>query len=484
MSNDVPGAGDDPRGPGGDDEEPDRFGSDQPAGQGDQPGEGQPQNPFAGTPFEALGAGMAGAGGAGAGGAGQADLGALFGQLQQMFSWQGGPINWDLALDTARQTIRGAGDASLTEAERTAVGQAVELAEHWLDESTTLPPGASHPLAWNRAEWLDGTLPIWKKFIEPVAAHVVEAMGKSLPEQAQQAAGPLGGMLTQAGGAMFGAQIGQALGQLATEVFGATDIGLPLGPGGRAVLLPANVVAFGEGLGVREDDVRLYLALRECAHQRLFLHAPWLTARLVSTVEEYAAGMQVDMSRLESTMGELDLSHPEALQEALSGGLFEPEETPQQKVAVSRLETMLALIEGWVDDVVTEATIHRMPSAIALHEAIRRRRAVGGPAEQTFAALVGLELRPRRLRDAATVWSALRESGGSSARDGLWAHPDLLPSAEDLDDPEGFAARGSESTFDLGDLDELGDPGSQGDPGDPGNSGDPGSPGGPGSPAP
>ena len=79
-----------------------------------------------------------------------------------------------------------------------------------------------------------------------------------------------------------------------------------------------------------------------------------------------------------------------------------------------------------------------MPNAAKLQEAVRRRRAAGGPAEQTFATLVGLELRPRRLRDASTLWGSLRTRQGTEARDGVWMHPDLLPTAADLDDPLGF----------------------------------------------
>lgn len=99
----------------------------------------------------------------------------------------------------------------------------------------------------------------------------------------------------------------------------------------------------------------------------------------------------------------------------------------------------MALIEGWVDEVVSEATKERMPAAGPLAEAMRRRRAAGGPAEQTFASLVGLELRPRKLREATTLWAALRDRQGPDARDTVWSHPDLMPTAADLDDPLGFA---------------------------------------------
>jgi putative hydrolase len=138
-------------------------------------------------------------------------------------------------------------------------------------------------------------------------------------------------------------------------------------------------------------------------------------------------------------VGEIDPTNPESLQEALAGGLFQPEQTPEQQVALRRLETLLALVEGWVDSVVAAAAADRMPGADALRETSRRRRASGGPAEQTFATLVGLELRPRRLREAAALWWAVTEKHGVSGRDAVWSHPDLLPTADDLDDPLGFA---------------------------------------------
>jgi putative hydrolase len=257
---------------------------------------------------------------------------------------------------------------------------------------------------------------------------------------------------------MIGGQAGAAVGELASEVVGSTDIGLPLGPAGTAALLPAGVTAFGEGLGLDAGEVRLFLALREAAHHRLFARVPWLTAHLFGAVEAYARGMTVDMARLEEAIPQIDLSNPEALRDALAGGeLFRPENTEEQKAALTRLETALALVEGWVSTVVDAAAAQRLPHAGALAEAVRRRRATGGPAEHTFATLVGLELRPRRLREAAAIWRGLTDARGTGGRDGVWAHPDLLPTAEDLDDPEGFVRGRPE--LDITGL-EVGEPGS------------------------
>ena len=88
----------------------------------------------------------------------------------------------------------------------------------------------------------------------------------------------------------------------------------------------------------------------------------------------------------------------------------------------------------------TDAT-SRLPSADRIAEAVRRRRAVGGPAEQALGSLVGLELRPRRMREAAAMWRAVTDAVGVAGRDALWDYPDLMPTSEDIDDPASLVAR-------------------------------------------
>ncbi len=402
------------------------------------------ENPFKGTPFEQIFNAFGGAGGGLPGGfgatpgGGMPDFSALMSQMQAMMAPHEGSVNWSLAKDIARRTVAQEPDPTPTERQRSEVADALRLADHWLDSATELPSGVRTAAVWSRAEWVEETIGVWQRLVEPVAEHVVSAMGAALPTEAQAMAGPLMGLLGQAGGAMFGSQVGQALGGLAGEVLSASDIGLPLGPDGTAALVTTNVSAFAEGLDVSAEDVLLYLALREAAHQRLFAHVPWLRAHLLAAVEDYGRGTTIDTSKIESSMRDIDPTNPASIQEALEGGLFEPEKTPAQRAALTRLETALALVEGWVDEVVGQATETRMPEASKMQEAVRRRRAAGGPAESAFAALVGLELRPRRLRDASALWGSLRSRQGAEARDAVWSHPDLLPTSADLDDPLGF----------------------------------------------
>jgi putative hydrolase len=437
-------------------------------------------------------------GGSGPGGSGSGDpLGGLFGpggtgqfadalrQFADMLSYSGGPVNWDLAKNIARHTIAAGGDPSVLANERAAVTEAMRLADLWLNDVTAFPSGIHKIQAWSKAEWLEATFPVWSTLCEPIATKGVDAMGSMLdpsqlgglsggempeipglpPEMAGAmgglgglggALGGLAGMFRQIGGAMIGGQTGAAVGELAGEMVSSTDIGLPLGPAGTAALLPAGVTAFGSGLSVDLGEVRLFLALREAAHQRLFAHVPWLRQHLLGAVEAYASGITVDLGRLREAMPDIDINDPAALRDALQGeALFRPEDTPAQKLALARLETALALVEGWVATVVSAAADNRLTHAAALAEAIRRRRASGGPAERTFATLVGLELRPRMLREAADLWAGLGSGRGTDGRDALWDHPDLLPSAEDLADPEAFV-RG-QNDIDISDLSDLSD---------------------------
>ena len=422
----------------------------------DHPGDSG-DNPFKGTPFEAFFSG----GGFGAGG-GMPDLSALFAQMQSLMQPYDGPMNFEAALDIARKTVAAAGpDPSPTQRQKDAAADALRLADHWIDGATSFPSGVVTATAWSRAEWLVETFEAWKVLVEPVAASSVSTMSSQLPEEMRAFAGPMMGFLGKAVGALMANQTGTGLGTLAGEVLSVSDIGVPLAAPGRAALVTANVDAFCEGLDVSQDDALLYLALREAAHQRLFAGVPWLRDHVTGAVTDYARGVEVDLGsiqqRIEEQLRGVDINDPAALQQLFGdGSLFEAEPSPAQTAALERLEVVLALVEGWVDEIVTEATKERMPAAVKLQETFRRRRASGGPAEQTFATLVGLELRPRRLREAATLWGSLRARQGAEARDGVWMSPALLPTAADLDDPLGFREGAhapeemSEADFDAG----------------------------------
>jgi putative hydrolase len=405
-----------------------------------------------------------------AGGDGAAWVSMITSQLRRLLRppAAGEVINWEVAADTARETsIAKGSDPAISAAEVEKVEAAFALSDLFLDQVTDFvrPPGAIQALS--AADWITNTMPRWRVLTSPMAKAMTDAIGELLEEHLANHPGAaafglsmpgsetpdvtlpaaLFGQLGSGGtpaifkslaAGVFGIQLGRSVGMLSREVFGYTDIGLPLGEGSAVGLLPGAVNRFAKGCSLPAEEVRLFLATRESAHARLFAGAPWLVDRLTAALEAFSAGVEINLQQIEDSASRIDFGAPGELAGALRSGVFTPEVTPRQKAALEGLETDLALIEGWVEHTTTEALQRNLPDIAQLSEMMRRRRAEGGPAEHALITLVGLEMRPRRARQATELWRAVAEQAGSAARDGLWAHPDLLPVAADLDEPATF----------------------------------------------
>ncbi|WP_203567012.1 zinc-dependent metalloprotease [Aestuariimicrobium ganziense] len=442
---------------------------------GDQP-EGDPVDPFRQL-FEQMGMGN---------GDQPLDLNALMAQVQRLLggsgllggaagmggagSATGSPIDWTQARVATRHLSAARGsDPSPTPSQQRGLADAARLAELWLDEACEFPAVTATPQVWSRAEWIEQTLDSWKPIVEPIVTSLGDAMAGLLATDGHED-DPMAAMATmfvpmlrQMAGGMYTMQFSQALAELSGQVVSGTEIGIQLLSRPRVTLMQSNIDTHFADLDLPSDDIRLYLTLREAARQRLFSAVGWLAPQLLALVEHYAHETRIDRDVIESTIAMDDIGSltPERLQELsqqLQGKLFEPTQTDEQRAVLQRLETLLALTEGWVDHVVAVAATRWMPNHAALAETLRRRRGVGGPAEKVFQALVGLELRPRRVRDAQNLWAAIDAERGAVARDGLWSHPDLLPSASALDDPMGYVvgeAEGGDQAADesLDDLD-------------------------------
>jgi putative hydrolase len=373
-----------------------------------------------------------------------ATLQAMMSRLQGAFASSGDDgISWDLAQRQALH-IANQSDLGVSAGQRTDLDAAFSLAALWLGEATTISDLGSPARAITRGAWVEATLPVWQELAEPVAASIADALTDALrsqaPEDMQEMVAGAGRLMRSIGGSLFATQLGHVVGRLSTEVVSGGDVGIPVMPAGDAAILPQNFADFGRDLEIPDDQLALYLATRELAHARLFRHAKWLRLHVIAQVREFAHGIHVDTDALEELASRFDPSEPEELRRALESGALLPTRSEEQSAALARLENLLATIEGWVD-VVTADAASRLPSAERIAEAVRRRRAVGGPAEQALGSLVGLELRPRRMREAAAMWRAVTDAVGIGGRDALWDYPDLMPGAEDIDDPAALVAR-------------------------------------------
>ncbi|GEK84910.1 zinc-dependent metalloprotease [Microbacterium aerolatum] len=366
-------------------------------------------------------------------------MAALSQQLQNVFG--GDP--WENTLRQALHIANREGQG-ITDGSRHSLVDAFALANLWLGEATTISELSDSPQAMTRGEWVEKTLPVWKDIAGPVSTSIADALTSALdtqvPEDMRDAIQGAGKLMRGLGASVFAAQFGQVLGNLSLEVVSGGDVGIPVLPAGTAAVIPQNITAFGEGLEIPEDQITLYLATRELAYARLYRHAKWLHLQVMSQITDFARGVTVDVDALEDVASRLDPSNPEELRAAIEGGALLPAQTDAQRESLGRLENIVAMIDGWVDVVTSEAT-SRLPDGVRLAEAARRRRAVGGPAEDALGALVGLKLRPRRMREAAEMWRKVTDAVGVAARDSLWDYPDLLPTAADIDDPSALIDR-------------------------------------------
>lgn len=408
--------------------------------------------PGAGGPGGAGGAGgTGGAGGAGGQGPG---LGDILGQFGNMLAGFGrdmnspdaqGPVNYAMAERIARQQLTGAAARKQPAAKDSqAVAESVRLVELWLDEVTVLPAGATGSVAFTGSQWLDETLPRWKRVINPLAEKLGAATMDGLPEELRSQLGPMSGIFSQINGMNFGMQLGRTLGQLADTVAMSTQWGIPLADGSVAAVNTSQLDELSKKLGAERRETLIYLAAREAAHLRLFQHVPWLVERVILDVEEFATGLSLDNSAMEEASQNFNpemLGDPEKMQEMMSqlqDSDLSPTVVSSTDHARIRLETSLSLIEGWVDLVVGEALGDRLPVAASIGAAWSMYRDKDQPGMDALVKAVGISLSAPKASEAAELWRRLTVAVGIERRDEVWNHPDFLPVDADLDAPAEF----------------------------------------------
>ena len=354
------------------------------------------------------------------------------------------------ARDTAKKFVTAQGLKPITTKELAVVESAFQISEVWLDEALSFPATNTAPTSATRLDWVDQTMTGWHKTIEPLAAGLSSAISELLDQAMQAQAGEtpdgqppiemITTMLRSFISTMIATQLGQSIGTLASSVTGAHDVGLSLMDPAHPVVIPENIENWANELEIPKSEVFIYHALREGAVARLFANNPWLVSYIQSAIVEYGKGIHIDIDAIQRQAQSAFESMQENMQEnmsfALDNGIFTPEESPAQKIALAKLETVLALIDGWTDEVTSLAAGDRLPSIEQLRETLRRRRASAAPAQQLFSSMLGLQVSPKLTREASAFWKKIREVKSIAERDQIWSG--LLPTAEDLLDPEKF----------------------------------------------
>ena len=404
------------------------------------------------------------------------DFAAMMAQMQQQIQQQFSALGMsapgfsattealpkNIVRDTAKKFVTAKGSAPIGANDVAKIEEAFAIAELWLNEATFFSQStATGNPAMARTDWVDTTLNGWHVSVEPLATGLAAAIsellnnangeaGQSEAENAMQIpVGMIATLLRSFIGSLIATQLGQAIGGLAGSVTGTHDVGLPLVEPVYPSLVPQNIDEWGQDLSIPMDEVRIFHALRESAVARLFAHNPWLISYIRTAISDYGKGIRIDIDAIQRQAQEVfdnasqegkgfDPTNPESFDIALNEGIFTPEETPAQRAALTKLETVLALIDGWSEEVVSLAAGDRLPNLVALQETLRRRRATSAPAQQLFATMFGLQVSPKLAREATTFWKAVREVKDLEGRDRIWSG--ILPTSDDLLTPQNYLA--------------------------------------------
>jgi putative hydrolase len=370
----------------------------------------------------------------------------LFREFARLLSGEPGPVNWELARQVAVATAIGADTLGATPAlpvpkfspepgEQRAWDDHLRLAELWVDPVSSLPspdrPLVAQPIS--RADWAETALRSFRPLIEPGASRMADSLG---PGAAPGVPPEMGQMVGRLGGLIVGLQVGTVVGQLSQLVLSQYDLTMPAKDRGRLAFVSENVQAFEQSSGLPHDQLRLWLACHEVVRQRLLTGVPWFEDHLYRLVNEMAALTEPDPAGLMDRLQTLDMSRPESVQELLEGGegLSGPP-SPALQAATARLEVLLALADGYALVLSERVLAGRLPALPSIQAAVRARMADDEGAHALFAQLLRAD--PERA-GAARGERFCREVLAATDVDGLdrlWAHPDFLPTPEELASP-------------------------------------------------
>jgi coenzyme F420 biosynthesis associated uncharacterized protein len=341
-------------------------------------------------------------------------------------------VNWGLAARLGRR-LAGDGGSRLDDvAVRMTAHEALEMALAY----TTLQPGSPVPEVEvvSREEWINANLAELMKLLTPVEERLAGEI--RLP-------GPLGSAARKALSAAAGAEAGAVVGYGSTRVLGQYQVSLRPDPGEpRMLLVGANLPEAAEKLRDR-DAFLLWVLVHEQTHSIQFAAVPWLREHLSGLVHELidSATSGLDMGALIGRARGLVTPDPRAgLRRILDGELTRIFAGEKQGEIMDRMAAVMAVVEGYAEHVMDEASAE-VPELAVMRERMDARRARRTGLADLIARILGMGAKLRQYELGKRWCDAVAGEAGIEGLDKVWGSADALPTLAELDDPQAWIGR-------------------------------------------
>ncbi|OHV32992.1 MULTISPECIES: zinc-dependent metalloprotease [Pseudofrankia] len=366
------------------------------------------------------------------------------------------PVDWDLAVATARKLVRPGPQLTRAEADEvvTELRRLAVEAERYVEDYTHLRPPAAAvtPIAVvDRPEWARSNVAGLRMITTPLLDRITDA--------------DRGSLSTAVGRRVTGVQLGSALAYLAGKVLGQYEVFLPpeeygptptvaaahdgavatdgTGPVGRLSLVAPNIAHAERQLSVVPRDFRLWVCLHEQTHRSQFTAVPWLRAHLESEIGAFIEATDLDpdalADRMRSAVAALRGAVRDRGQDAPS--VVEALQTPAQRAVLDRLQALMTLLEGHADQVMDAVGPKVVPTVSDIRSKFDTRRSGGSPLDRFIRRLLGLDMKLRQYRQGGAFVRAVVAEAGVDGFNLVWQSPATLPTQAEIADPGAWMAR-------------------------------------------
>jgi coenzyme F420 biosynthesis associated uncharacterized protein len=337
------------------------------------------------------------------------------------------PVDWDLAVRTARRLAPAGPQVSWAEASDAVTelrGLAVRAEEHVRSVTGLVPPGdPEEATVVDRPGWAAANVDGFKVVLEPLAEKL------KLKNQNRLALG--------ATSRLTGVQMGTLLAWLSSKVLGQYEVFLPEAGTGRLVLVAPNIVETERRLGVDPSDFRMWVALHEVTHRTQFTAVPWLHEHVRAEVRALLEASALDdpaqlVSRLKGAITQLPRG----------GSVVELLQTPEQRVVLERVTAFMSLLEGHAEHVMDGVGPSVVPTVATIRARFDQRRKDGsGLVDRVLRRLLGLDLKALQYAEGKVfVDTAVREVG-MAGFNRVWESPATLPTRQEIREPLAWVQR-------------------------------------------